>query len=48
MCSPRPFINKLARSLADVTPTSPTSSQSTPSSPSPSKGPIIRGMLKKI
>jgi len=32
----------------DVTPTSPTSSQGTPSSPSPSRGPIIKGMLKRI
>jgi len=32
----------------NVTPTRPTSSQGTPSSPSPSKGPITRGVLKKI
>jgi len=31
-----------------VTPTSPASRQGTPPSPSPSRGPITRGMLKKI
>jgi len=31
-----------------MTPISPASSQGKPSSPSPSRGPIPRGMLKKI
>jgi len=40
--------NPLQEGRDDVTPTSPTSSQGIPSSRSPSRGPIIRGMLKKI